>query len=180
MEALAGMTERSQLMAVEAGPVRIGEELTSMTVHLRGHHLLCVLTYVGKGYSEDFVANLDRLVERVAMGEDVRIVDGPDDICAPLLSAGQAPAKPLSKQPHCHMPRIRERDARAMASVAELIDRPVAPGEYLSFDRKLVERLRKSFAAGTLRGACAGCEWSGLCTDITDDRYRAVRLHPPR
>ena len=36
-----------------------------MTVRLRAHHLLCMLTYVGKGYTAAFTANYDRIVERL-------------------------------------------------------------------------------------------------------------------
>ena len=32
-----------------------------MTIKLRAHHLLCLLTYVGKGYSPAFTANYDRV-----------------------------------------------------------------------------------------------------------------------
>ncbi|WP_292282104.1 DUF1284 domain-containing protein, partial [Mesorhizobium sp.] len=63
-----------------------------MTVRLRAHHLLCLLTYVGKGYSPAFTANYDVVVKRLAGGEDILIVSGPDDICAPLLS---------ESEPHC-------------------------------------------------------------------------------
>ena len=42
-----------------------------MTVRLRAHHLLCLLTYVGKGYSPAFTANYDKMVKRLAGGEDV-------------------------------------------------------------------------------------------------------------
>src|SRR4051794_14584578 len=58
---------------------------TAMTVRLRPHHLLCLLTYVGEGYSPDFVDNLDYVSRKLLQGEDVLLVDGPDDICAPVL-----------------------------------------------------------------------------------------------
>ena len=39
-----------------------------MTVRLRAHHLLCLLTYVGKGYSPAFTANYDKVVRRLGEG----------------------------------------------------------------------------------------------------------------
>ena len=57
-----------------------------MTIHLRPHHLLCLLTYVGKGYGDAFIRNYDRIAQRLSMGEAIMVVDGPDDICAPLLT----------------------------------------------------------------------------------------------
>ncbi len=38
-------------------------------VRLRAHHLLCLLTYVGKGYSEAFVRRADALAARLSAGE---------------------------------------------------------------------------------------------------------------
>ncbi|TJU92322.1 MAG: DUF1284 domain-containing protein, partial [Mesorhizobium sp.] len=63
-----------------------------MTVRLRAHHLLCLLTYVGKGYSPAFTANYDKVVKRLGEGEAVLIVSGPDAICAPMLD---------EREPHC-------------------------------------------------------------------------------
>ncbi len=54
-----------------------------MTVELRPHHLLCMLTYVGKGYSPAFCANYDAVLARLSAGEEILLVDGPDSVCAP-------------------------------------------------------------------------------------------------
>jgi hypothetical protein len=60
-----------------------------MTVRLRGHHLLCLLTFVGKGYTPAFTANYRRIVARLNEGAAVELVDGPDDICAPMLAEAE-------------------------------------------------------------------------------------------
>ncbi|MDJ0930339.1 DUF1284 domain-containing protein [Breoghania sp.] len=57
-----------------------------MTVELRGHHLLCLLTYVGNGYSATFSAAYDKVVERLNSGKEVEIVRGPDAICRALIA----------------------------------------------------------------------------------------------
>ena len=55
-------------------------------IKLRPHHLLCILTYVGKGYSKPFTENFDAICERINQGErNVEIIKGPDDVCAPRL-----------------------------------------------------------------------------------------------
>ena len=71
-----------------------------MTVALRAHHLLCMLTYVGKGYSAEFAHNFDGLASRLAAGEEVLLVEGPDAICAPLCESEGACA-------HCHGTGVR-------------------------------------------------------------------------
>ena len=56
-----------------------------MTIRLRAHHLLCLLTWAGKGYSPAFTAGFTVIATRIAAGEAVVLVDGPDDVCAPML-----------------------------------------------------------------------------------------------
>jgi uncharacterized protein len=141
----------------------------AVTVRLRGHHLLCLLTYVGKGYTPAFVANLDRVAERLGTGEAAMVVEGPDEICGPMLS---------TEDRHCLGVRVRERDASALASVSGLLGRTVAPGTVLALDPGTVGRLREGFASGVIRPACAGCEWSQTCTGIAAAGYPDVRLPP--
>jgi hypothetical protein len=87
------------------------ERQRTVTVRLRAHHLLCLLTYVGKGYTPAFTANYDVVVARLNAGEDVHLVEGPDDICAPMLADGH----------HCLNASITERDRQAMDAVAALL-----------------------------------------------------------
>ena len=39
-----------------------------MTVRLRPHHLLCLLSYIGRGYSPAFSANMTRVARRLGAG----------------------------------------------------------------------------------------------------------------
>jgi hypothetical protein len=141
-----------------------------VTVRLRGHHLLCLLTYKGEGYSPAFVANLDRIAARLAAGEAVQIVDGPDDVCTPLLAGG-------ADEPHCLLPRVAARDAAALADLSARMERPLAPGQCLALDPATVAGLRAAFAEGGIRKACTACEWGGFCTGVARAGYAGVRLH---
>lgn len=138
-----------------------------MTVRLRAHHLLCMLTYLGRGYSPAFTANYDRVIGRLAAGEGIELVSGPDDVCAPLLCDPEA---------HCRLGRIRDRDGAAALAVGTLLGRVLAPGDRLDLSPALLERLRAAFRDGTLRAACAGCEWSELCTDVAAAGFAGTRL----
>jgi uncharacterized protein len=144
-----------------------------VTVRLRGHHLLCILTYKGEGYSPAFVANLDRIAARLTAGEDVLLVDGPDDVCAPLL----APGSVGEERPHCDLDRVRDRDKRALEAVSALLSRALAAGERLTLEPETASRMRSAFETGEIRAACVGCEWSELCTSIADARFAATLLH---
>ncbi|RUM96292.1 DUF1284 domain-containing protein [Pseudaminobacter arsenicus] len=138
-----------------------------MTIRLRPHHLLCLLTYVGKGYSPAFTANYDVIAERVARGEDILIVSGPDDICAPLLN---------DADPHCVCESVTERDRLAVRDVSALLAVPVGDGQKMVLDAAFLWRIREAFSAGKVRNACVGCQWYDLCSSIATDGYRGAVL----
>jgi uncharacterized protein len=126
-----------------------------------------MLTYVGKGYGAAFVENYDAVVRRLSGGEELLLVEGPDDICRPLLEDADA---------HCFRDSVLERDARAASAVGELLGRPLRAGERFSLDPVIVERMREAFRGGTTRSACVGCEWFDLCTAIARDDFADVKL----
>lgn len=138
-----------------------------MTIRLRGHHLLCMLTYIGKGYTPGFTINYDSVAERLNSGEEIEIVSGPDDICAPLLT---------EKSPHCHGESVNERDAAALASVGQLLGCDLVPGSRINPDLAYLAKLRHAFGTGTLRIACSGCEWSSLCDKVAGSGFRGAKI----
>lgn len=138
-----------------------------MTVRLRPHHLLCILTHVGEGYSPAFTANLAVIIGRIGAGEDVVIVDGPDEICAPLLGGSE---------PHCHRKSVVARDRAAADDIGELLALPLEPGTRLSLDEAVIQRFRREFAAGRIRSACGGCDWTPLCSSVAEGGYTGAFL----
>ncbi|MEO5804922.1 DUF1284 domain-containing protein [Devosia sp.] len=142
-----------------------------MTISLRPHHLLCLLTYVGKGYSLAFTANYDVIAGRLNAGEDIVIVDGPDDVCQPLLD---------DADPHCHNESVIERDMLAARDLAELLERPIAVGQQFLLDAGTLARQRVAFAQGQVRKACSRCEWASLCTEIAAAGYAGVKVQHDR
>ena len=142
-----------------------------MTVRLRPHHLLCVLTYVGRGYSPAFTANMARVAERLGAGEDIELVAGPDDICAPLLDG---------PDPHCRRASVTERDRAAAHDLHDLLGFDLRTGAHLMLDEDLIGRLREAFASDKIRPACTGCEWVDLCGSIAADGFDGVVLKSSR
>ncbi|SUB00262.1 Protein of uncharacterised function (DUF1284) [Pannonibacter phragmitetus] len=138
-----------------------------MTIRLRGHHLLCMLTFVGEGYSPRFVANYAKVIRRMRAGEPVLIVQGPDDICAPLLD---------TDAPHCHRDSVLERDRLALESAGSLLGRLLEAGSELIVDEAMLNRMQDGFASGELRPACNGCEWSGLCDKVAEAGFEGTRF----
>ncbi len=139
-----------------------------MTVNLRGHHLLCILTFAGYGYTRGFTENYQGIVDRLNAGETVLIVEGPDDICKPLLQE--------EEEPHCFKCNVRDRDETALNIVNEVLEGVFSVGDELVVSSSMVARLRKAFRAGAMKTACAGCEWASFCDDIAARNYKHTKF----
>lgn len=141
-----------------------------MTIRLRPHHLLCLLTYAGKGYSPAFTINYDGIAGRISGGEDILIVEGPDDICAPLLVESEA---------HCWRDSVTGRDRLAASALSELLPAPIDVGARMTLPPETVQDLRDAFAANEIRSACRGCEWNTLCSQISAGHFDGTRIRFP-
>ncbi len=141
-------------------------------VRLRGHHLLCLLTYKGHGYSPDFVAGMTATVDRLVAGATAEIVEGPDDICAPLCRT--------EGQPHCHAATVPERDRKALSLVAVVLGRTLGAGDRLVLDEEIRVRLRAAYRDSAFEAACALCEWQPFCRDIAAGGYAGTLFRKSR
>lgn len=142
-----------------------------MTVRLRPHHLLCMLTFVGKGYTADFTENYVRIAARLSAGEDILVVEGPDDICAPMLGEPDM---------HCLTESVTDRDAKASAAVEALLGMAAGSGASIRPDADFLRRMREAFGKDTIRDACQRCEWSPLCTGIAASGFDGVLVDAGR
>jgi len=122
---------------------------------------------MGKGYSPAFTANYDAIAERLGRGEQILLVSGPDDICAPLLDG---------PEPHCLNESVVERDRLAARDVGDLFARPIQAGVRLDLDAATLARIRQAFSIGGVRKACGGCEWSELCGVIAASGFAGTKV----
>lgn len=136
-----------------------------MTVRLRAHHLLCILTYVGKGYSPAFTDNMTVVAGRIAAGETIEIVEGPDDICVP---------RQAETNPHCRDDSIHNRDLQAAQDVGKILKISVRSGVKLSLDKHTLKRLRAAFTQNLVRSACHDCQWDEICSALSKNGYRGA------
>lgn len=51
-------------------------------LRIRPHHLNCIPRFEGRGYSEEFCANMKKIQQRIKNGEAYCLVSGADDVCA--------------------------------------------------------------------------------------------------
>jgi len=127
-----------------------------MSPHLRGHHLVCLQFYRGQGYSEAFVANLER-VQRSTAETPALIVSGGDDVCAACPGLGADGS--------CNDPDTGEAEALRIDALAlQLLD--AAIGESLSLSQARVRLAADAAACDRWRAeSCASCLWEDTCAD---------------
>lgn len=127
-----------------------------------------MLTYIGRGYTPAFVANYDIIISRLSAGERIELIDGPDDVCVPLLGVADA---------HCHHDNVLERDRLARLAISELLHAETDLTRPFSLDENVIASLRDAFSTGQIRAACGGCEWVELCDSVAQSGYPGVKLN---
>ena len=125
-------------------------------LRIRGHHLICLQYFHGQGYSPEFVRNLFRIVDRLALGEKATVIVGPDDVCAacPALAEGRCAQEPENEQ------AIRILDALALEMLELQPDTEFEWGVATLSVQRIMERWRAL--------ACEGCEWEEKCRPLID------------
>ncbi|KFE37004.1 DUF1284 domain-containing protein [Thioclava atlantica] len=120
----------------------------------RPHHFLCSLGFEGKGYSEEFTANMSGIVEGRLRRPDgpaveIEVVGAADDICGPC---------PSRRGSGCSS---QDRIARIDASHARALG--LAPGDVLTWGEAL-ERMA-ALPGDVHQEICAECQWlsGGMC-----------------
>jgi len=123
---------------------------------LRGHHLVCLHFYHGKGYNREFIQNLNEIMERARSGEAVEIVEGPDQVCRLCRHLGKdgCASEPGAED------EIKALDLKALILYGKTF------GERVLWS-SLAERLANT-SPQWFNDFCAGCSWQQVC-----DRYRA-------
>ena len=115
--------------------------------NLRAHHGMCLYFFQGKGYSGEFVENMRAMKAVLEENPKVRLMDGPDDICAACPNkVTETCAEKASRYD-------REVLRRCGLSVGERLT-------YREFSRKVIETILRP---GVRAEICGDCQWSSLC-----------------
>ncbi|MBN2980878.1 MULTISPECIES: DUF1284 domain-containing protein [Cohnella] len=124
-----------------------------MTIRLRGHHLLCLLGFRGKGYSEEFCVNMTSVYETLRADPDtpIAIIEGPDDICR---------AFPADQPNHCHNESVYRKDRDILLKLG------LRPGLNASWT-EIVGRVTEHVRPRDIDRFCHDCPWQplGLCQE---------------
>lgn len=121
-------------------------------MRIRAHNLLCIQGFVGKGYSPEFVANMERIVGALREDTPVTVADEPDALCreCPNLAAdGCALHGPGTER------GIRAQDRDVLRRLGLQAGATVVWGEIL-------RRIRAHVSPDDLEAICGNCPWLPL------------------
>ncbi len=118
-------------------------------VNLRGHHLICIHTFLGEGYSKAFSENMGDIVRILKVPtQKIRIVEGLDHICTFC---------PYSNWVSCLKGNDKVMDMdKKVVSILGIEPRGTYKSLYLRL--KTGEAVHK----GLFCDVCAKCEWFAL------------------
>ena len=130
-------------------------------IRLRPHHALCLRNYVGKGYNDTFIENMDALHERLSSGERemVQIILHRDSMCR---------ACPREKDAACEKEDWVQQLDRAIAKKCGL-----RSGLWISWQELCDIMDEHVFETDIWEKLCAGCEWYDLCKKVHQEKKDA-------
>ena len=138
-------------------------------INLRPHHLLCLLTFVGRGYSDSFALRLLGVVESLKCGTPACLIEGPDSICAGLLGC-------RNDDGHCRNASVTQRDATALTLLQPFFEHRLETGAEIPDLLARRPALRAAYNNGAFQSACSDCPWQGFCREIAESGYRDTRF----
>ena len=122
---------------------------------LRPHHLMCTQGYSGKGYSEDFVENMNNITDILRNNKDVKInlVFFTDDICKSC-------------------PEKLEEDLCSSNNKVKSIDEKVV--KYFNLEekeynyKKIVKYIKDNMTEEIMDDICSTCQWYNMskCKEV--------------
>lgn len=138
---------------------------------LRGHHLLCAMTFSGHGYSREFESDFQEAIRKMRNGEAIQIVIGPDDLCRSVKCGPNS---------HCFESRVQLRDELALADISRLLGRSITADEVIDPRELYGLNMQRAFKQGDIRSACFRCQWQSMCNEISNQGYRKSWLFKVR
>lgn len=123
------------------------------TINLRPHHLLCIAFFKGKGYSDEFVSNMTRIVSALKENKDIPIslVSGEDDLCAHC---------PNNQNGICTTEDKSSKYDQLTLTALDIVTNPDSAIPYSTL-RALADE--KIINCGRRENICGDCEWTDLC-----------------
>jgi len=141
-----------------------------MNIKLRPHHLLCTQGFAGRGYDDNFVANMTEITDCLRNGDDigVDIVFGTDSICGKCPNLVENPLQ-INENFCKHEDKVRRFDRKVI--------------EYFNIEEKryiyrdIIQKINSEITGEIISDICAECVWFSVseCRNLfTNQETRPV------
>lgn len=120
-----------------------------MAYRIRAHHGMCFSFFQGKGYSGEFINNMQEMKEKLAQNPEVLLLCETDDVCARC---------PNNQQGICASMEKADAYDRQVLTFCRL--KPGTRIRWQAFEKLVRENILE---CGRRETICGDCEWSGLC-----------------
>ncbi len=142
-------------------------------MRIRPHHLLCLQTWVGRGYSEAFTENMNRIAAKLRKHPEEMVIlsAGADDICAAcpnLLADGRCRSEEKVRRFDAKVRILLEKDALNQTGRGDNLE-----GETYA---ALHSRIRESGGVSPHPDICGDCDWYGLCEEVGEKKPKGMLL----
>jgi len=137
--------------------------MTKETINLRPHHLLCILNFVGMGYSLHFVRMIKDMKRKLEHDlVYVRLVEGQDDVCASCPNAKEC----------------------ATLKYIQLLDDKVIKAADLRYGavysaKELLSLIEHTITPDLLTIICRECAFYVQCRKVYSERIERDQQHMP-
>lgn len=142
----------------------------SSVLRLRPHHLLCLQTFVGHGYSEEFVRHMTLVKNRLTADPHTPIVlvKGADELCAhcPNCVDGQCTSENPALFDRLVSERLTGGPQTDEQQTGERLTAQAAPAPLSGIPDSL------QINEALLDACCPGCEWKELCIKVCRQRIK--------
>lgn len=143
-------------------------KLQNKRIKLRGHHLICLSFFIGKGYNFEFINNVFKILidlKNMSFDKIVEIVCDFDDVCfcCPNKRFNQLNCEDYSKSKFTYL-----NFKNCLNSNSVIRDRAVLSvlkfkvGDLLSW-HEIIESKNKNFSDIVFKNICGNCRWFNLC-----------------
>lgn len=120
-------------------------------IKLRPHHLLCTQAYIGKGYNNEFIKNMDAILEKIKTN-NIELIFLEDDICEKCPN--KINNKCISKD------KVLDIDKK----VIQYFNLEEKEYNYKSLTKEIKDKINEDI----LEDICGKCEWynHGICKKL--------------
>lgn len=128
-----------------------------MNFILRPHHALCILSFRGKGYSDEFIDNMYKMIDELEKNPNVFVRSLPDSVCTSCKN--ELPVTDTNKAGCRFCDKVEKYD-KIVLSKLNLTENSIITWNDL---KTLVE---KKILKDGISGICSDCEWYEICEKI--------------